>query len=309
MATVSSYLVRRLVSIVPTLAAVSLLVFAIFKFVPGDPARLLAGPEATDQDIQTIRHNLGLDEPLYVQAGLFVWHTLTGDLGISNRTHQPVLVEVASRVPASLQLALTALVLSAIGGISFGVLSASRPGSAVDHVVTAGTLLAICLPGFWLGLGLVLVFAVELGWLPSSGAGDFKHVVLPALSLSLPAAAVVARQTHADMLGVMRQDFVRTARAKGLGEQVILLRHALKNATIPSITLLGLEFGNMIGGAVAVETIFAWPGVGRLVFESISSRDLPTAEGAILLLGVGFVIANLVVDLSYAYLDPRISYR
>jgi peptide/nickel transport system permease protein len=306
---VNGYVLRRLASIGPTLLAVALVVFAIFKFVPGDPARLLAGPDATDQVIAMIRHDLGLDQPLYVQFGLYIWHTVTGDLGLSTRTHQPVVVEVANRLPASATLALTGLLLAAVIGMSAGVLSAARPNSLMDRLISAGCVLAVCIPGFWIALVAVLVFAVQLGWLPSSGMGDWKNVVLPALSLGIPSAAIVARQAHADMTDVLRQDYVRTAMAKGLRERTVLLRHALKNATIPSVTLLGLEFGNMIGGAVVVETIFAWPGVGRLVFDSISNRDLPTAEGAILLLGAGFVIANLLVDLSYAYLDPRISYR
>jgi peptide/nickel transport system permease protein len=305
----SSYLARRLTTFIPTLLAVALVVFAIFKFVPGDPARLLAGPDATAEDTALIRHEMGLDQPLYVQLGLYIWHTVTIDLGVSNRTHQPVVVEVANRLATSAELAVTAAVLAVVVGGAAGVLSAARPGSVWEILATAGSLIGICVPGFWLGLALVLVFAVQFGWLPTSGAGDFKHLILPAVSLGIPTAAIVARQIHADMRDVLGQDYVRTARAKGLPERGVLLRHALKNATIPCITLLGLEFGNMIGGAVVIETIFAWPGVGRLVFDSISNRDLPTAEGAILLLGFGFVVVNLLVDLSYAYFDPRISYR
>jgi len=299
---------RRLLGLIPVLLGVSLLVFAILKFIPGDPARVVAGLDATTDDVENIRRQLGLDQPLYIQYALFLGNSLTGDFGRSIRSRRPVGEEVANTLPATIQLALVSMAIATIVGLVLGVVAATRQHTIWDGLTMVGALLGISVPIFWLGLMLILVFAVQLGWLPAQGRGGPEHLVLPSLTLGAASAGIIARMMRSSMLEVLRQDYVRTARAKGLGERLVVLRHALKNAAIPAVTVIGLQFGYLLGGAVITETVFAWPGMGRLVVEAIKFRDYPVVQACILLLALIFSLVNIVVDLTYASLDPRIRY-
>jgi len=300
------FISQRLLSLVPTMLGLSLIVFLILKLTPGDPAFVLAGANATEEQIRNIRIAYHLDDPLPVQYGQYIVQAIRGDLGQSLRTRRPVISELLERLPASLELGATAFAISLLVGVSAGVLSAERQYSLWDNLGMVLALVGISAPIFWLGILLILLFGVQLGWLPTSGAGDWKHLILPAGTLGLSSAAIVARQTRSAMLEVLKQDYVRVARAKGLAEHVVLVRHALRNAAIPTVTVLGLQFGNLIGGVVVTETVFAWPGLGRLIVESISFRDFPMVEGGVLLMAGVFVLANLCIDLLYGYLNPRI---
>jgi ABC-type dipeptide/oligopeptide/nickel transport system permease component len=299
---------RRLLGLIPVLLGVSLLVFAILKFIPGDPARAVAGLDASREDVENIRHQLGLDRPVYVQYVVFLGDALTGDFGRSVRSRRPVIEEVANTLPATVQLALVSMALATVVGVVLGVVAATRQYTIWDGLTMVVALLGISVPIFWLGLMLILVFAVQLGWLPAQGRGGPENLVLPSLTLGAASAGIIARMMRSSMLEVMRQDYVRTARAKGLQEQVVVLRHALKNAAIPAVTVIGLQFGYLLGGAIITETVFAWPGMGRLVVEAIKFRDYPVVQACILLLALAFSLVNILVDLTYAYLDPRIRY-
>src|SRR5579871_5891804 len=303
---VAGFVLRRLLVLVPTLVGVSALVFFILKLTPGDPAFVLGGANATEEQLRNIRVAYHLDDPVVIQYVRYLAQAVQGDLGQSLRSHRPVLNELSDRLPASLELAATAFVISVIVGVALGVVSAARQYSLWDNLGMLLALGGISVPIFWLGILLILLFSVQLGWLPTSGAGDWKHLVLPATTLGLSSAAIVARQTRSAMLEVLRQDYVQVARAKGLAEPVVLARHALRNAAIPTVTILGLQLGNLIGGVVVTETVFAWPGIGRLTVESITFRDVPVVEGGVLVMAVVFLVTNLVVDLLYGYLNPRI---
>jgi len=306
---VTRFIITRLVSLVPVLLGVSLLVFSIMKLVPGDVAQVLVGTEGTAEDVEYIRHSLGLDQPVYVQYGLFVLHLVEGDLGRSAVTRRPVTEEIASRVRPTTELGLSALVIAVAVGLTAGIISATRQYTVWDHLATLVALVAVSMPIFWLGLMLMLLFSVSLGWLPSSGAGTPAQLVLPALALGSASSAIIARQTRSGLLEVLRQDYVRTARAKGLVEHVVVLRHALKNALIPTVTVVGLQVGYLLGGAVLTETVFARPGLGRLLVDSIASRDIAVVQATIMLLSTVFVLVNLGVDLLYVRLDPRIRFE
>ena len=303
------FIITRLVSLVPVLLGVSLLVFSIMKLVPGDVAQVLVGTEGTAEDVEYIRHSLGLDQPVYVQYGLFVLHLVEGDLGRSAVTRRPVTEEIASRVRPTTELGLSALVIAVAVGLTAGIISATRQYTVWDHLATLVALVGVSVPIFWLGLMLMLLFSVSLGWLPSSGAGTPAQLVLPALALGSASSAIIARQTRSGLLEVLRQDYVRTARAKGLVEHVVVLRHALKNALIPTVTVVGLQVGYLLGGAVLTETVFARPGLGRLLVDSIASRDIAVVQATIMLLSTVFVLVNLGVDLLYVRLDPRIRFE
>jgi peptide/nickel transport system permease protein len=305
---VANYLLRRLLGLIPVLLGVSLLVFAILKFIPGDPARAVAGLDASPDDVENIRHQLGLDQPLQVQYVAFLGNALRGDFGRSVRSRRPVSEEVGNTLPATVQLAVVSMCIATAIGVTLGIVAATRQNTIWDAITMAGALLGISVPIFWLGLMLILVFAVQLGWFPSQGRGGPENLVLPSLTLGAASAGTIARMTRSSMLEVLRQDYVRTARAKGLGEQIVVVRHALKNAAIPAITVIGLQFGYLLGGAVITETVFAWPGMGRLVVEAIKFRDIPVVQACILLLALMFCLINILVDLLYAYLDPRIRY-
>ncbi len=293
---------------IPVLIGVSILVFAIIRFIPGDPARAIAGVHASPEYIEQVRRELLLDEGLHVQYYVYLTNLLQGDLGRSTFTRRPVTVELFERFPNTLQLASTAMLIAIIIGMSAGIVSATKRYSLFDNASMLIALFGVAAPVFWLGIMFQLLFSVNLGWFPSGGIGTWKHLVLPALTLGLATTALIARITRSSMLDVLGQDYITTARSKGLVERVVVYKHALKNALIPVVTVMGLQFGTLLGGAVLTETVFSWPGVGRLMVDSILARDYPVVQGAVLLLAVFFVLINLVVDVIYAFLDPRITY-
>ena len=303
-----NYLIKRLLSTIPVLIGISLLLFFMLRMLPGDPAQVLAGQMATPEEIENIRHQLGLDRPIYEQYAVYMSHLVRLDLGRSARTQNPVIDEIWARLPNTLLLAVVAITLACLFGIPAGIISAVRPYSWIDYLVTMSALFGISMPVFWLGLMLVVLFAVILHWLPAGGTGSWQHVVLPAVTLASFVVAFIARMTRSTMLETLSQDFTTTARSKGLKEKVVIIKHALKNALIPIITVIGLQFGLLLGGAVLTETVFAWPGLGRLLYDSISARDYPMIQGVILIFGLLYIFVNLVVDLIYAFVDPRIRY-
>ena len=315
----SRYLLRRLLLLVPVLLGVSIVVFLVLHLSPGDPAEIMLGPQATAEDVTGLRAALGLDQPLPIQYAHWMAHVLQGDLGRSIRMRQPVLGEVLTRFRATLLLTATALLLSTLGGIALGVLSATWPHSVVDRLSTLGSIFGASMPSFWLGLVLMVCFSLWLGWLPASGmygahgggsvADLLSHLVLPAVTLAAASMTIIARLTRSTMLDILRQDFVRTARAKGLVERAVVLRHALRNALIPTVTVVGVPAGSLLGGAIFTETVFAWPGVGTLMVQGILARDFPLVQGCVLVVALVFVLFNLAVDLLYAMLDPRIRYE
>ena len=302
------YILRRLSYMTPILFGVSVVIFLILHLVPGDPARLVAGPDATLEDVEVIRSSLGLDRPLPVQYVSWLGNVFHGDLGRSARTHRPVTHELRLTIPATVELTLTAIAIAIFLGVGAGMIAAVRRNSVFDYTSMVAALLGVCTPSFWLGLMLMLIFAVKLDLLPTTGRGGLENLVLPAVTLGAGAAAIIARVTRSSMLEVLSMDYIRTAHAKGLSTQAVVLRHALKNAFIPVITVIGLEFGYLLAGAVVTETVFAYPGVGRLLVEAIGFRDYPVIQGALLLLALQFSLVNLVVDVLYAFFDPRITY-
>lgn len=302
------YVIKRLLSTIPVLLGISLLLFFMLRALPGDPAQVLAGQMATPEDIELIRHQLGLDRPVYVQYAFFLGRLAKLDLGRSTRTQNPVIQEVWARLPNTLLLSVIAITLACLFGIPAGIISAVRPYTLLDYFVTSAALFGISMPVFWLGLMLVVVFSVMLQWLPAGGTGSWKHVILPSVTLAAFVVAFIARMTRSSMLEVLSQDYTTTARSKGLKEQVVIIKHALKNALIPIITVIGLQFGTLLGGAILTETVFAWPGLGRLIVDSILARDYPVIQGAILIFGLLYILINLAIDVIYAYVDPRIRY-
>ncbi len=302
------YLVRRLLYTIPTLVGVSVAVFLLVRLIPGDPARVIAGLLATNEDVDRLRVELGLNRPLYVQYALFMRDILSGNLGISALTRTPVLIEIGSRFPATLMLAITSTVLATGLGVVAGVSSAASYNSWFDYAVMTVALAGVSIPVFWLGIMLMLVFAVHLHWLPAGGYGGPDHLILPAITLAAFSLAIIARITRSSLLETLEADYVRTAQAKGLPHRLVIYQHALRNALIPVITVIGLQFGTLLGGAVLTETTFAWPGLGRLLVGAISSRDYPVIQGVVLIFAVLFVLVNLAVDVLYAYVDPRIRY-
>jgi ABC-type dipeptide/oligopeptide/nickel transport system permease component len=305
------YVLRRVIIVFPTTLAVVTLVFLILHLAPGDPARIGLGQVATSEDIERAQAQLGLDKPLLVQYGLFLVRMVRGDLGTSFITHEPVAGLILSRLPVTLQLTFMAMLLSTIVGVTAGIISAVRRNTVYDYLTLTAAVIGYCTPNFWLALLLILVFSVNLRWLPSLGKQslDLKYMILPTLSLSAPLIAIIARLTRAGMLEVINSDYVRTARAKGLAERAVITRHALRNALIPVVTVLGLQLGGLLGGTVVVETIFSWPGIGWLLFSGISQRDYPVVQGVVLFYSVVFMFVTLAVDLGYSYLDPRVRYE
>jgi len=290
------------------LFGVSVLVFSIIRLIPGDPAEAMAGPHATREMIERIRTEFGLDKPIHLQFLRFMSGLLRGDLGRSIRTQRPVMAEILDRLPHTLELAAASMLLATVFGMLAGIISAAKPYSFFDHLSMFLALVGISLPVFWLGLMLMLLFSLKLGWLPAAGRGTLAHLVLPSITLAAASMALIARMTRSSLLEVLRQEYVVAARAKGLPERDVLFRHALKNALVPVITIIGLRFGTLLSGAVLTETVFAWPGVGRLMVDSISARDYPVVQGAVLVLALSFVFINLAVDLLYAVFNPRIRY-
>jgi peptide/nickel transport system permease protein len=304
----ATYVARRLLLLVPVLLGVSLISFGLLQLVPGDPALILAGEEATEEVLARIRQEHGLNQPLPIQFLVYLRHAVAGNLGISIQSRQPVARLIGERFPFTLKLACLAILVSAAIGVVAGVVAATRRNSALDLASLVGSLVGISLPIFWLGLLAILVFSVKLRWLPAGGSGTAAHLILPALVLGAASSAVIARTTRASMLEVLRQDYVRTARAKGVEERLVIFRHALGNAMIPILTVFGLEFGYNLGGAVLTETVFSLPGVGRLIVEGIFARDYPVVQGALLIVATTFVLVNLLTDIAYAFFDPRIRY-
>ena len=304
-----AFLLRRLLLAIPTLAGVLVVVFLLLYVAPGDPVQEMVGERADAETIARLRRELRLDDPIHVQFGHYAGGVLRGDLGTSYITGRPILRDIAERFPKTLLLAATAMVLAAIVGITIGVVSARWPGGWLDRFSLGAAYLGISFPVYWVGLLLILLFAVTLRWLPPSGYGRAQYLVLPALALGSRSIAFLARVTRSSMLEVLGSDFVRTARAKGLIERAVVVRHALRNALIPVITVLGLEFGYYLTGSILTETIFSWPGLGRYVVNAISRRDLPAIQGSVLFLSVVFVAVNLLTDLAYAKADPRVAYE
>jgi ABC-type dipeptide/oligopeptide/nickel transport system permease component len=300
------YLVRRILLTIPVLLGVATLVFSLIHLVPGDPAQAMLGDGASPQDIADLRVSLGLDRPLLDQYVTFLRQAVTGDLGKSFRTGQPVTTMIVERLPATAELAIAAMIVAIVIAIPLGVIAAVWRGTAVDYGAMTFALAGVSIPNFWLGPLLAIVFAVELGWLPVSGRGTFAHLVLPAVSLGLALAAILARMTRASLLDELRELYVRAARARGVSRAFAIAGHALRNSMVPLLTIIALQFGAVLTGAVITETIFAWPGIGRLLIQSIGFRDYPMVQGCILLIAATYVTVNLVTDLMYGVLDPRI---
>lgn len=300
------YVLRRLLLLIPVIIGVTFIVFTIMHFSPGDPAQMRLGEHAPEAAVEALREEMGLNDNFFVQYGRFIANALRGDFGRSYVTQNEVFAEVLSRFPATLKLTIAGLIVAVIIGIPVGIISATKQYSITDNVTMILALLGVSMPNFWLGLMLILLFAVTLGLLPSGGDAGFSSLILPAITLGTGVAAIITRMTRSSMLEVIRQDYIRTARSKGVIERKVVNHHALKNALIPIVTVVGLEFGNLLGGAVLTETIFSWPGIGRLMVASIQQRDTPMVLGAVIFMSVAFSIVNLVVDILYAYLDPRI---
>lgn len=303
------FLLRRLLLTIPVLIGVATLVFSLIHLVPGDPVQAMLGESAAPADVAKLRTQLGLDRSLYQQYVSFARGAVHGDLGKSLRTSEPVTEAILTRMPATLELALAAMGVAILIAIPLGIVAAVRAGTGVDHAATTLALVGISMPTFWLGPLLAIVFSVWLGWLPVSGRGTWANMVLPAITLGAPLAAMLARMTRASVIEELRELYVTAARARGVSEARAVFAHAFRNSLIPVVTVIGLQFGSVLTGAVITETIFAWPGVGRLLVQSISARDYPAVQGCILLIAVTYVSMNLLIDVLYGVLDPRIRYE
>ena len=303
-----AYVIRRLWQSALTLVGVSVLVFVILRVVPGDPAKMLLPDGAPQSAVDELNRQLGLHEPLYVQYGLFLQSVFRGDFGQSFQYRAPALRVVVERLAATVQLALAALLITVGVGVSLGIVAAVRRGTGYDYASTVLAVLGQSLPNFWLGIMLILLFGVALRWLPTSGFESWRHLILPAVTLAAFPMALVARLTRSSMLEILGRDFIRTGRAKGLAERAVILRHALRNAAVPLLTVLGLQIGTLLGGAVITESVFAWPGMGKLVVDAIFFRDFPVVQTVLILSATIFVVINLLVDLLYTVIDPRIRY-
>ena len=304
-----AFLTRRLLLLVPTLLGVTLATFLMLHLTPGDPVTIMLGEFASASDVARLRAELGLDRPIVVQYLKFLGRAVRGDLGSSIRSRRPVQEEIAERLPPTMVLALAAQVLAVSAGITAGVTAAAARRPSVDSAIVAVTLVGLSMPTFWSGLLLILLFSLTLGWLPITASGGLRALILPAVTLAAPAAAVLARVTRASVLEVLRQDYVRTARAKGVSERLVVYRHALRNALIPVLTVAALQFAGLVAGAVIVESVFSRPGLGRLAVTAILSRDFPLAQGIVLVVASMYVFVNVGVDLVYGVLDPRIRYQ
>ena len=333
----TSYIARRLLAILPVLLGISIIVFLIMHLIPGDPVLVMLGEKASPERAEELRRALGLYDPLHVQYGRFLLRALQGDLGRSIRTQEMVTREIAVRFPATLELTICALLLAVLAGVLLGVIAAVRQYSVWDNLSMVVAVAGVSMPVFWLGLMLIFLFGVALEWLPISGRlsvdvhltritglhlldalltrngaafwDALRHLVLPSVALGAIQMALIARMTRSSMLEVIRQDYIRTARSKGLAERVVIYKHALKNALIPVVTVVGLTVGRLLGGAVLTETIFSWPGLGKFAVDAIYARDYPQVQGVVLLIATGFVLVNLMVDVIYVFLDPRIRYQ
>ncbi|MCT4631458.1 MAG: ABC transporter permease [Firmicutes bacterium] len=301
------YLVRRILMLIPVILGVAFIVFFLLYITPGDPARIILGDQAPEEAVLELREEMGLNDPFLVQFGNYVYNLVVNqDIGKSYVTKRPVIEEILNVFPATLRLSASAVLLALVVGIPFGIISAIKQYSIFDSITMIFALIGISMPVFWLGLLLILFFSVYLGWLPASGYTTFSAMILPAIALGAQSVAIITRMTRSSMLEVIRMDYIRTARAKGQSENKVVLKHALGNALIPIITIAGLQFGRLLGGAVLTESIFSIPGIGRLMVESIKMRDFPVVQGGVLFVAVSFSLVNLLVDLLYAYVDPRI---
>lgn len=300
------YIIKRLLLLIPVLFGVSLLVFAIMYLTPGDPAQLILGENAPKAAVEALREKMGLNDSFFVQYLRFIKNAVMGDFGRSYTTGREVFKEIFARFPNTLILAILGVFISILIGIPIGIISATRQYSFIDGFSMVLALLGVSMPVFWLGLMLILIFSVKLGLLPSGGFETLSSLILPALTLGVGSAAIVTRMTRSSMLEVIRQDYIRTARAKGVAEKAVINKHALKNALIPIITVVGLQFGGLLGGAVLTESVYSWPGVGRMMVDAIRQKDTPTVLASVIFLAAAFSVVNLIVDLLYAFADPRI---
>ena len=302
------FTLKRLASLVLVLIGVSFLVFMLLSLTPGDPVRMMLGESATPEAQEALRKEMGLDDPLLLQYGRYMKNIVVHqDLGTSYSTQRPVLDEIMKVFPNTVQLAVAAMVIAVILGIFLGIISAVKQNSLLDNIVMVLALIGTSAPIFWIGILMILLFSVQLGWLPPSGFGSFEQLIMPAVALGMQSTAVVARMTRSSMLEVIRQDFVKTARAKGQREIIVILKHVFRNALIPIITVVGLQFGTLLGGAMLTEVVFSIPGVGRLMIEAIKQRDFPIVQGSVLFVAACFSLVNLAVDLLYAVVDPKVS--
>lgn len=304
-----TYIVKRLLGMIPTLLLVIAVVFMFVHMLPGDPARLAAGQDADEQTVQLVRQELGLDLPLPQQFVRYFTHMLHGDLGVSLRSKRPVSTEISDRFMPTLLLTLTSMVWSVVFGMIIGVASAVWRNRWPDRLGMTLAVSGISFPAFALGMMLMQVFSVQLGWLPTIGASSWKHYILPSITLGAAVAAVMARFTRASFVEVIQEDFVRTARAKGLAESMVVAKHTLRNALIPVVTMMGLQFGFLLGGSIVVETVFSWPGLGALLVDAVTQRDYPVIQGLVLLFSLEFILINLVVDVLYGVINPSIRYK
>lgn len=309
-----NYIYKRILMLIPVVLGISFVVFSIMSLTPGDPAQLILGESASAEALEAKRNELGLNDPFLIQYVRYVWNAIQGDFGRSYTTNVLVAQEIMSRFPNTLILTICAVVLAIVIAIPVGVFTAVRQYSLWDSGIMLLTLLGVSMPVFWLGLMLILQFSLKLHWLPAVGQPSFslngiRSLVLPTLSLGISTAAIITRMTRSSMLDVIRQDYIRTARAKGVAEFNVISKHALKNALIPVLTVIGIQFGSLLGGAILTESVFSWPGVGRLLVEAIRQKDTPRVMGVVIFLAVAFSIVNLIVDILYAYVDPRIKSR
>ncbi len=300
------YILRRVLITIPILFLVVTLVFVAFQFIPGDPAQMYAGSDASLAEVEQVRQNLGLDQPPLVQYVRYITRLARGDLGVSIFTRRPVIVEIRDRFWNTVKLSLVAIVAATVLGMAMGVISAINRNGFWDILFTIIALLGISIPVFWLGLLMMWFFSVELGVLPSAGDSTWRHFIMPTVTLAVFSLAFITRMTRASLLETLQEDYVRTARAKGVPKLMVLIRHSLRNALLPIVTVVGLRFGYMLGGSVITESVFAWPGMGRLLVTSVSQRDIPVVQGVLLVFATAFVLVNLVVDLIYGFVDPRI---
>lgn len=311
----TAYIVRRLLIMIPTLIGVSILVFSITRLTPGDPVRQIVGPDAPQERVNEVRRELGLEQPIYIQYWSFLGDAVRGDFGRSLLTRQPVTTEIMTRLPVTIKIATLALGIAILIGIPLGVISAAKKYSIIDNIATLIAIVGVSMPLFWFAIMAILLFGIRLQWLPVGGLhgpiwtiDGAKAYVLPSVTLSLTPIALIARLTRSSMLDVLGREYVTVARAKGIGEYPVVVRHALRNALLPVVTFIGLQYGFLLGGAVVTETIFSLPGVGRLAITAINQRDYPVIQGVVLMVAIIFAVVNLVVDVLYAWLDPRISY-
>ena len=306
MVCMSKYVLKRLAMLIPVLIGVTFMVYFILSLSPGDTAAMIAGESADAETIEATRKDLGLDQPVIVQYGKYMLNLLHGDMGKSYKTKRDVFPTTMAAFPNTAKLAFWSILVAVAIALPIGIISATRQYSMIDNVGMVAALLGVATPNFWLGLMLIIVFSLNLGWLPSGGMGSWKNYIMPAITLGTGDAALICRMTRSSMLEVIRQDYIRTARAKGVPEKMVIRKHALKNALIPVVTVIGLQFGSLLGGATLTETVFAWPGVGRLLVDSIKSKDAPLVLGGVIMMTITFSIVNLCVDILYAFIDPRI---